>query len=583
MTDSASGFEEVKREPESDPIEVLIERIKGNLAVAYEAAAIEMLAKLKASNLGRFIKVFADLKQIPNLAIGSLRQAIEKAERKLTADGGSQPKTAEDILLNVVRTYSGFRDGDTCYFDVNVADHRETLRVGDGRLTAIVRAHYFDVTRQAVPSDTIKMVLDTVAARVALQGEQRPVFCRIGTDESGGIYFDLRQPEGAYVRITAEGWEVCKRLALSSDAGVEEDAPVRFAYLRNALPLPTPEHGGSVDDLRPFLVHREGHEGDEIAFVLIVGWLIGCLSPGGPYPGLGLGGPPGSGKTTLLRLLRRLIDPSRALARSAPKDERDLMISAQRSYVLSYDNLSRIPAELSDAFCRLATGGGLATRQLYSDSEEMVFEACRPILLTAIADVVTRPDLADRVIALILPTREGTDRLPDDAVEQRFQAAWPRILGVLLTAASAGLRRLPAMKPIEDLPRMAGFATWVTACETSLGWAEGTFLKAYRENIRAAADVVADADPVAAAVIEWIKGLPASQPAWEGTTTEALALLNAVAGHAAQSRKGWPASPQRLANRFRALGPTLERLGIRVSNDRILHGRPVWIFRRTAP
>jgi hypothetical protein len=54
-----------------------------------------------------------------------------------------------------------------------------------------------------------------------------------------------------------------------------------------------------------------------------------------------------------------------------------------------------LPHWLSDALCRLATGGSFAVRQLYTDDEEVLFEASRPILLNGIEDVICRPDLGD--------------------------------------------------------------------------------------------------------------------------------------------------------------------------------------------
>jgi hypothetical protein len=584
MTDEASdGFGEFEPEPSVDPIAALVTRIKDNITVAYEKATIEALAKLKAGDLVRYMGVFAELKRVEGLSIGTLRQAIGKAERKLAADEGAPSKTPEDILLAIVRTYSGFCDGDTVYFDVDVDEHRETLRSGDHRLIAHIRSLYLEMTRQAVASDTVKTVVGTVADRILMHGEQRPVFCRVGIDGDGNLYLDLGHPDGAYVQITPDGWEVFSRPALGPNASSDQDMPVRFARMRNALPLPTPEPGGSVEEFRQFLVQRKGNTDDDRTFRLSVSWQLGTLSPVGPYPGCGIGGPQGAGKTTYMRQLRRMVDPGRAMARSAPKDERDLLISSMRQHIQSFDNLAKISQPLSDAFCRLSTGGGLATRQLFSDDEEKVFEACRPIITTSIVDVVTRPDLADRFIVLLLPERGSADRRSDDDVEADFVAAWPRILGALLTAVSVGLRRLPTMQPPSDLPRMAGFANWVTACEPGLGWSEGTFFQAYRENIRLAADTVVDTDPVASAVIKWVDGLPESQPIWEGSAGEALTNLNAIVGHSAQQKKGWPSSPQRLANRFRTLAPTLAKLGIQVANGRLLEGRAQWKVWREPP
>jgi hypothetical protein len=147
------------------------------------------------------------------------------------------------------------------------------------------------------------------------------------------------------------------------------------------LPLPTPITGGTVEDLRPFInVRKEDWE-------LLVAWLLMAYAPRGPYPILGLSGGQGTAKSTTARVLRSLIDPSAAPLRTAPREERDLMISANAGRILAFDNLSHLPQWLSDAFCRLATGGGFSTRELYSNDEETLFDAQRPVLFTAIEDI----------------------------------------------------------------------------------------------------------------------------------------------------------------------------------------------------
>ena len=61
-------------------------------------------------------------------------------------------------------------------------------------------------------------------------------------------------------------------------------------------------------------------------------------------------------------MLRQLIDPSAASLRVLPRDVRNLYVSAINGYVMGFDNLSSIPAEISDALCRLSTGGGFSVR-----------------------------------------------------------------------------------------------------------------------------------------------------------------------------------------------------------------------------
>jgi hypothetical protein len=69
------------------------------------------------------------------------------------------------------------------------------------------------------------------------------------------------------------------------------------------------------------------------------------------------------------------------------------MIGATRGWVVAYDNISTLPDWLSDALCRLATGGGFSCRSLFTDDDEVHFDAQRPIILGGIEDFIRRGDL----------------------------------------------------------------------------------------------------------------------------------------------------------------------------------------------
>ena len=119
--------------------------------------------------------------------------------------------------------------------------------------------------------------------------------------------------------------------------------------------------------------------------------LLTTLRYGGPYP-LAISGEQGSAKTVLSKILRALIYPNAAPVRSAPREERDLFIAAGNGHLLAFDNLSDIPDWISDALCRLASGGSFAVRQLYSDRDEVLLQAARPIILNGIEELITRPE-----------------------------------------------------------------------------------------------------------------------------------------------------------------------------------------------
>jgi hypothetical protein len=152
----------------------------------------------------------------------------------------------------------------------------------------------------------------------------------------------------------------------------------------------------------------------------------------------------------------------------------------------------------SDTLCRLSTGGGFATRQLYTDSDEVLLDAMRPIVLTGIEDVVTRGDLADRSIPVRLDPIPEERRRSEREIWAQFEAARPRILGALLDAMAHGLRHLATTR-LDRLPRMADFAVWVTACEGAV-WKPGIFLSAHSTNRAEMDETVIEADAVATAV-----------------------------------------------------------------------------------
>jgi hypothetical protein len=127
------------------------------------------------------------------------------------------------------------------------------------------------------------------------------------------------------------------------------------------------------------------------------------------------------------------------------------------------------------SYCRLATGASFGLRRLYTDQDEVLFQAARPILLNGIEEVISRPDLGDRAIFVTLPPTAEHDRRPERPFWQNFETTRPRILGSLLDAVAHGLRNLPNLS-LEQLPRIADFALWATACETAF-WPGGTFAR----------------------------------------------------------------------------------------------------------
>lgn len=291
-------------------------------------------------------------------------------------------------------------------------------------------------------------------------------------------------------------------------------------------------------------------------------WVLAALRNHGPYPVLVLSGEQGSAKSTFSRVLRSLLDPNTAPLRALPRGDRDLFIAANNGHVLAFDNVSGLPAWISDTLCRLATGGGFAVRQLYTDQEEVLFDAARPIILNGIEDIVARPDLADRAIFLTLdPVPEGRRR-PEKDLWSEFITARPKLLGALLDAVAHGVKRLPDTR-LDSLPRMADFALWATACETEL-WPTGTFGVAYAGNRDEAVDSIIEADPVGSA----IRSLMATRTEWTGTASFLLGALDNEVGETVRKSKTWPSSARALSGRLRRAATFLRKVAIDIAFKR---------------
>ena len=233
------------------------------------------------------------------------------------------------------------------------------------------------------------------------------------------------------------------------------------------------------------------------------------------------------------------------------------MIAARNSWCLAFDNVSHLTWRLSDDLCRLATGGGFSTRQLYTDGEEMLFDATRPLILNGIDAVVRRGDLLDRSLVTFLPVIPEEKRKAEKLFWQRFKEIQPKLLGALLDAVSCALRRLESVK-LPVLPRMADFAQWVVASEPALGWADGTFLRAYDLNRGTANELSLEASPLVAP----LRLLFAHGSSWHGTAADLLEKLVHRAEHEALLQRDWPKNAQTLATQLRRIAPNLRASGI---------------------
>jgi hypothetical protein len=424
------------------------------------------------------------------------------------------------------------------YATLHVGDHTETWSIQSRWLTRWLQRRFFESFGRPAQHQAVTDALSLMDARAQFDGPEATVSVRVG-QFSEAVYLDLGNAQWDVIQVDSQGWRILR------------DPPVRFRRPVGLAPLQVPESGGALSQLMEFVNVSPAD------WALLTAWLVAVMRPHGPYPVLVLQGEQGSAKSTTARLIRSLVDPSIAPLRTLPRSEQDLLIAADNSWILAFDNLSSIPEWFSDALCRVATGGGFATRALYTDRDEVLFQTQRPIVLNGIDELASRDDLRDRAIILNLPAVTDRQRQEEATLWTNFRAMQPRLLGALLDQVSAAIRELGNVQ-LEGLPRMADFAKWAVAAERGSNSAiKGTFLGAYINNRSAAVELGIEFDPVANAVRHL-----AEAGEWEGTATELLARLGAHTSESAANGREWPKGAQSLSNRLRRVVPALRAVGV---------------------
>ncbi len=439
------------------------------------------------------------------------------------AGAANEPSLLQRLCDRTFRTFDG-----TVFTHIETNRGSEMMSVRDPRFRSALRRMVQKETGKPPSQATLAASIESLET-CASQGPVAEVHVRVAV-AGGRIYLDLADDHGRVVEVGPGGWNVI------------DIAPVHFIRSPSMRPLPIPESGGSIDDLRSMV-----NVVDESDFVLIVASLLDALRNEGAHPVLVINGGEGAAKTTLAELLQKLIDPSWEPLKGLPQTERQLLASDR--YLRVYDNVSSISPKLSDALCRMSTG-----------------TPAHKVIINGIGELVMRPDLSDRSILVNLAPVADRQRRSHQEIWATFERLRPKILGVLIDAVAHGLRALPTTQ-LDEMPRMADFAIWATACEGAL-WPKGTFMSAYMENRDEAVESHIETDVVAIAV----RLLMAKRPTWTGTATELDGMLRVLTGNL-ENAKSWPAEPRILSTRLRSLAPSLCKLGIMVTFDKIGHDR----------
>ena len=480
-------------------------------------------------------------RQLLNVLSPEQKSIISEISQIDLFDGDKQ-KSASTLLIEIGSLFELFHDeGRSGYAIIRDGDIKQVVKLRSEEFKERLSHYYYLIKNKGVHNNALQDALNTLDAKAKFSNGCRKVFRRVGC-QNDKIYIDLGSESRRVVEIDSFGWRILK------------ESPVMFIRSKYSKSLPVPISGGKLDLLWQYINIREADR------PLIFGWLVGAFKPEGPYPLLNINGMQGSGKSCLTRILRALVDPNTADTTNAPRDERDFAALGYNNWLMCLDNLSSVENWLSDALCRMSTGGAISGRRLYSDVEEVVYEIYRPAIINGIPELATRADLRERCITIELESLSEKERKSDVKLIKSFHADAPKILGAIFAFISSALKGRDKVR-LERKPRLADFAEWVVAAEQGMNL-EGQFLKVYFDNLKNSDEEASEVSVMVYA----LQVLLRSQVSWIGRITDLFNELNDLRDITDEMKrsKAWRDSALKMRNEIKRNISTLKVVGISV-------------------
>ncbi len=431
-------------------------------------------------------------------------------------------------------------DRGDAYVTVDRGGHRELLRLRGKSFRGHLAHQMYEREKRIPGSEAISSAVSVLEA-IARRGPRVVLWNRVARGADGAIWIDLGDRAWRAIRVDVSGWRIIN------------DPPALFRRFAHQAALPEPKRGGDLRRLLDFL-----NVASEPDAILLLCATVAALVPDVPQAVLIFHGPQGSAKTTAARLRRSLVDPSAAPTVIIRRDVSEIVQALDHHYMPVFDNLGALPEWMSNIFCQAATGGGFVKRELYSDSDDVLFVFRRPIIFTGVSVPATKPDLLDRSLLIRLERIPPEKRRGELQLYEEFDAARPYLVGALLDALVGAMRVYQSIH-VARLPRLADFALWGAAAAEALGYGANAFFNAVEQNVARQIEEVLAEDVVAQAIAVFTS----NRKSWSGSSTELLAALH---GGRVRVERDWPKSASELGRRLAELAPVLLEIGVRAEH-----------------
>lgn len=467
----------------------------------------------------------------------------------------------EVLKDNIVESF--IDETKTPYCAITINDHVETMPIESRTFEDFVGSKYYDVSKHILSKEEISKLQSILRFEAqhnesGIDDQVRTLHVRVAAlvefennVETNTIYYDLCNKNWEIVKINRDGWSI-----------ENHNSPILFKRYSINNPQVYPSREYPVDIMDKFIAITNV-KNDEDNKLLIEVYLIALIMLEKlPKPLLLPHGIKGSAKSTLQELIKLIVDPSAALTTAFPKNIEELIQALAHSFLVVFDNVSKISELTSDQLCRAVTGAGFTKRGLYTNDEDFIYNMKRAVGYNGINIVATKSDLLDRMLTIHLSPINKKQRKKLSSVQKEFHNILPQLLGFIFDTVVKVLNRLGEVK-MEELPRMADFAEIGELIARCLGYPEGRFTEVYNRNIGFNNEEAVNSSPVATAIISLMN----SQAIWSGKSHTLLLKLNDLVIHKQElsgltKHPDWPRCARSMSERINEITANMNEIGI---------------------
>lgn len=503
---------------------------------------LELVQKVYEWNLEGISPAFSE--EDVRVYVQFFMQAHRGDEKADDNKSGGKSRQVYDCLKKDVDLKLFHDQNKTPYAQVRVGGKLINLEIESQDFQSYARRTFYKQTGQSASGPLIEEAIGLLALEALYESEQHVLRVRVSSDDEAQ-YYDLQNPEGEVIKITADGWDFVPI----------ETVPFTFHH-GLSLEQVRPERGGDFRDFLQFL--NFATEDEKILFLCTFPVrLIRDVEQAIAY----FYGPAGSGKTTLLKMSKDLLDPSIGGISIPVKKQEDVLPLIGKTWVFATDNISKLDNEMSDFLCTLATGGERSFRRLYTNAGVYTFEVKNPAFLTGINVEAANSDLLSRTLLFKTEAIIEGKRLTGKELEEKFQEMKPKLIGGMFDVLSQAIKIRKTMDHKTDF-RMADFAMWGAACAEALGIGADRFEGALKRAMKYRAYDAINSKNAGRILLDYLK----EHSSFEGTATELLKELKKFRSENDQydDYERIANSPMGLSKVLRQLENSLLEVGVRI-------------------